>query len=196
MIKGVIDGRIIFLCLVLCYLCSFPVYANQYVLGEGFSSYREDDDSEAVASDSDGIMLLSDYTDVYDGAISTSVASYFKGIVSRFSPATHYVLFREGDYTYRLVYGEDLSVSGSSFSGSGLLYIQYNSRYGTVVNGIEGDFSLSVSSYTCYTDLDSMYPVLVEGVPQVEGRALLFVLVLWLLYDIIKTFFAAGHMRY
>ena len=152
-----------------------------------------DADGYEVATYSDAyIMPLASYGDVYDGTISSTVTNYMKGIVCRFSPSTHYVLFRASQYTYRLVYGKDLMVDGSTFSGSELDYIAYDSRYYTVTEGYEGDFSLDVSSYMVYTDLESMYPVLYEGVSGNEGKALLFCSCVMLLFDIVKAFFSSG----
>lgn len=153
--------------------------------------------SRSLATDSDAdIMPLSSYNDVYDGSISSSVVAYMKGIVSRFSPSCHYVLFRESQYIYRLVYGNDLQISNSVFTGSDLKYIRYDTRNYIVTEGLEGDFSLNVRSYTVYTDLESMYPVLYEGVTKNEGRAILFGVTVMLLFDVVKAFFSFGKSRY
>ena len=183
-------------CMVMCGLYAISSYASEYVLGS--SDFENDTQvSEwSLATDSNAdIMLLSTYSDVYDGTISSTVITYMKGIVCRFSPSIHYVLFREGQYLYRLVYGESLEVDGSNFTGTDLKYITYDSRYYTIAEGDEGDFSLDVSSYMVYTDLESMYPVLYEGVSRNEGQALLFCAVVMLLFDIVKAFFSTGRHR-
>lgn len=191
----------------MCSLYAISSYASEYVLdSSGFEnsssvsawSLASDSDAEeiGIASNSNAdIMPLASYGDVYEGSISSTVTNYMKGIVCRFSPSTHYVLFREGQYAYRLVYGENLEVDGSTFSGTDLKYIAYDSRYYTVSEGDEGDFALDVSSYTVYTDLESMYPVLYEGVSRNEGQALLFCAVVMLLFDIVKAFFGTGRHR-
>lgn len=208
MYKGGKYGLVILSCLVMCYLCVIPCYANQYVLDQSITenspavyswSLATDSDADIMflATDSDaGIMPLSSYNDVYDGSISSSVVTYMKGIVSRFSPSVHYVLFRESQHIYRLVYGGDLQVNNSVFTGSDLKYIRYDTRNYIVSEGYEGDFSLNVSSYTVYTDLESMYPVLYEGVTKNEGRAILFGVTVMLLFDVVKAFFGSGKSRY
>lgn len=175
-------------CVGLCCLFPVQVRAAEYVLdSENFENFEE------VASDSDAlIMPLASYGDVYDGSISSTVLTYMKGIVVRFSPTVHYVLFRESQYVYRLVYGENLEVSGSTFAGADCRFVRYDSRYYTVSEGYEGDFRLNVSSYTVYTDLESMYPVLYEGVSGNAGYSILFVVTILLLFDIIKAFFSSG----
>lgn len=169
-------------------MCSIPCYAADW----SFAS----DSNALLATDSDAeIMPLASYSDVYEGTISSTVTNYMKGIVCRFSPADHYVLFRSGQYSYRLVYGKDLVINGSVFSGSDLDYIAYDTRYYSVTSGYEGDFSLNVSNYMVYTDLESMYPVLYEGVTGFESKAILFGVCMLLLFDVCKAFFGSRRSR-
>lgn len=184
-------------CLVLCAVCPVSSYAADYVLDTGYDSASASDIEDVfLASDSNAIMPYGSYSDVYEGSISTTVTTYMRGIVSRFSPAVHYVLFRQSQYTYRLVYGKNLSVSGSRFTGTECDYVLYDSRYSQVSSGAEGDFSLNANSYMVYTDLESMYPVLSEGVSKNEGRALLFCFVVYFLYTVCKVFFSVGRRSY
>lgn len=156
-------------------------------------------DSEATpstASQADRVAIapMSSYGSPYDGSISSSVLTYFKGMVEKLPPDVHYVLFRSSQYEYRLVYGSGLELSGNRFSGSGMKYITYETRYSTMSNGNEGNFSLTVGSYLVYSDLGDYYPVLVEGVKSYEFKALLFVAVVALLLVFYKAFFSPGRI--
>lgn len=190
-------GLVLLFSMVMYSLYIIPSYASEYVLDSGIIEDSPSVSAWSLETDSDaGIMLLSAYNDVYDGTISSTVVTYMKGIVARFSPSVHYVLFRESQYGYRLVYGKDLSVSGNVFTGTDCNYVYYDSRHYTVTEGYEGSFSLNVSSYTVYTDLPSMYPMLYEGVFGNVGKAVLFCLIVMLLFDIIKAFFSNGRYSF
>ena len=186
-------GLALLFSMVMYSLYIIPCYAGEYVLDSGIIEDGPSVSAWSLETDSNSdIMLFSAYNDVYDGSISNTVVTYMKGIVARFSPSVHYVLFRESQYRYRLVYGKDLSVSGNVFTGTDCNYVYYDSRNYTVTEGYEGNFSLNVSSYTVYTDLPSMYPMLYEGVSGNVGKAALFCFVVMFLFDIIKAFFSNG----
>lgn len=142
-----------------------------------------------------GIMLLSNYSGVYDGTMSSTYVNYARDTVSKFTPGEHYVFFRPSQYKYRLVYGSDLELSGSVFTGTALQYIEYDSRYYTVSYGVEGDFSLTTNGYLVYTDLQGLFPTLDSGVRNYEFKTLLFVAVVYLLYLIAHSFFSVGKYR-
>lgn len=175
--------------LVLCALYVFPSWAAVYVLDPASAPEGLE---VGPASPSDAIVPFSSYPGVYDGSMSTSVVSYMRGIAARFRPGTHYVLFRQSQYVYRLVYGSDLEVSGFRFLGTGLDYITYDTRYYAIDEGHEGDFSLIVNNNMVYTDLESMYPVLIEGGSVYIDYAILFCLTALLLYLVCKQFFSTG----
>lgn len=145
------------------------------------------------------IMPMAVYPNVDDGSMSTSIVQYFKDIVVKLPYGTKYVLFRESDYSYRLVYGKDLDVSGTRFTGTGLDYVRYyrtssNSVY-YFATGHEGDFSLSTGGMLVYSNVGGMYPVLIGGVYTYEIQTVLFVLVLTLLLAVCKSFFSTGRYR-
>lgn len=157
--------------------------------------------SEASPS-SAGPSLLSSYPDVYDGSISTTQLNYFAGIVQRFSPGMHYVLFRQSRYGYRLVYGKELSYLNGVFmapaqdvEGQETSYIYYDTEYNRVSDGVEGAFRLTPLSYPVYTDLNSKYPVL-EGGRIYEKQAVLFVLVVMWLTGILSGFFIPSRWKW
>lgn len=104
------------------------------------------------------IMLLSSYTPYDTGSMSTSVVTYMGDVVPKLG-AVHYVLFRSGQYTYRLYYSEDMVYDAFSFSAGDAQYIEYDTRYYTWSTGSETNFTLSAGDYLVYSDLGG-YPML------------------------------------
>lgn len=162
--------------------------------------------SEVVASDSDAIPdwatwsnadlytgpgVYSSYGSVYDGSISTTILQYFKDVAYRLPVGTDYVFWRNGQYDYRLVYG-DIIMNGNNFSGSSCNYYSYNSNNATFNGGLEGNFSLNTGGRLVYTSLAGKYPALIQGVNSNALDALLFVAVLGLLLGIVRTFYQPG----
>ena len=141
------------------------------------------------------IQVMSSYSGVYDGSISTSVLTYFRGMTEKLPPSSHYVLFRQSQYIYRLVYGENLVCNGNRFTGTDMMYITYDTRDYVLSSGNEGTFSLSAGSYIVYSDIGDIYPVLVEGVKNYEFKALLFLCTMYLLFVIVRSFFNVGGYR-
>lgn len=136
--------------------------------------------------------------------ISTSVLQYFKDMAVKLPYGTDYVFFRVNDYEYRLVYGSDLKYSNGVFTGSGMCYIKYYRQSSSsyyydwmLASGSEGDFSLTPNGYMVYTNLSDadLYPTMSGGVYSYETYAVLFVLVLTLLFNIIHAFFFLGKYR-
>lgn len=158
---------------------------------------------EMLASPSDAtpssatynIQVMSSYSGVYDGSISTSVLTYFRGMTEKLSPSSHYVLFRQSQYIYRLVYGENLVCNGNRFTGTDMMYITYDTRDYVLSSGNEGSFSLNAGNYIVYSDIGDIYPVLVEGVKNYEFKALLFLCTMYLLFVIVRSFFNVGGYR-
>lgn len=168
-------GFLILLCLALCALCSLPALAAEWVLDP---VYLEDDHSSdhlqdfaiasgsnALASGSDadyGIMPLSGHTPYDNGSISSTIVNYMSDVIPKLGNV-HYVLFRSGQYQYRIYYGRDLSYSGSGrFASAEADYIVYDSRYYTWDSGTETYFSLDAGSVMVYSDLGE-YPMLSSG---------------------------------
>ena len=105
---------------------------------------------------------MSSYSGVYDGSISTSVLPYFRGMTEKLSPSSHYVLFRQSQYIYLLVYGENLVCNGNRFTGTDMMYITYDTRDYVLSSGTEGGFSLNVGSYIVYSDIGDIYLSLIH----------------------------------
>lgn len=126
--------------------------------------------------------------DTYDGSISTSVVTYMTDVLPKLGNVS-YVLFRSGQYDYRLVYAEEMEYSDGYFSADDADYIAYDSRYYTFSEGSEGRFSLTVSDYMVYSDLGP-YPALASDSVYVLVVAMMVaVLLLW---GIVKTFFSSS----
>lgn len=157
----------------------------------GSASPSEASSSEAVLYSDSGPALLSSYSTVYEGGIGTTILSYFQGIVEKLPYDTHYVLFRQDRYYYRLVYSPDLVYENGVFSApsDGCQYVRYYSYDSTVSSGNEGSFSLDVGNYTVYSDLDSPYPVLIQGVKNYEFKALIFSIVALFLFIVLRDIF-------
>ncbi len=160
------------------------------VLASGGNARR----SRNIASPSN-ISVRSAYSDVYDGSMSTSVIQYFKDIVSKLPPGNDYVLFRQSQYVYRLVYSDNLELSGSVFTASDASYVAYDTRYYTFSEGDEGSFRLTPSSYLVYTSLSGMYPTLDSGVRNYEFKTLLFMLGFCIVFDMVHSFLFVGRYR-
>lgn len=175
-----------------------PAPVSGEVNDSDFETWQEMLASPSEASPSSAtynIQVMSSYSGVYDGSISTSVLTYFRGMTEKLPPSSHYVLFRQSQYIYRLVYGENLVCNGNRFTGTDMMYITYDTRDYVLSSGNEGTFSLSAGSYIVYSDIGDIYPVLVEGVKNYEFKTLLFLCTMYLLFVIVRSFFNVGGYR-
>ena len=195
-------GFIILCCLVLCNVHPLPVLAVERILGEVYLEdvYQEADlEDYAVASGSDasgsnadyGIMLLSDHDPYDNGSISTSVVTYMSDVIPKLGNV-HYVLFRNGQYDYRLYYSKNLEYDGNSgFSASEAQYIAYDSRYYTWSSGLERDFGLRPGSVMVYSDLGP-YPMLSSG--ETSTWLLVALGAVYFLFVLFRSFFSPPKM--
>lgn len=187
-------------CLVLYSVHPVQGYAQIWILDKENYQDTEVPDDFQIATDSDaGIALLSSYSQPYDGSISTTYTTYFRGVVEKLPPASHYVLFRSDQYSYRLVYSDSMTYENGRFAADSAQYVNYyvgnyNSR-SQVTSGGEGAFSLSPNGYPVYSDLSELYPVLSEGVKDYEFKTLLFCVVLFLLFAVVRSFFSPGRFK-
>ena len=133
--------------------------------------------------------LYSNYTP-YDSSISTAVILYMSDALPKIGNVS-YVLFRSGQYSYRLVYADDLQCDGNVFTSVDADYIAYDSRYYTWDSGSEGAFTLRADSYIVYSDLGG-YPVLARD--SLYLYAVLFLGVLFLLFTIYRSLFSPGRV--
>lgn len=131
------------------------------------------------------VSLYSDFT-AFNGAISSTYLELFKGFLPKLTYKQHYVLFRESQYVYSFIFGDDLQFNGSSFSGSDLTRIYFNAySNGTFGHSYESSFSLSPGVAVVYTDLGTYYPSLSTDIGsnliQIKWMALIAILALWMI---------------
>lgn len=135
------------------------------------------DNGNAVAvSDLDAIAVQSVNGSVYPGTWSGSILDYFSGVM-RQNPGKHYVAFRSSQYSYFLFYGDDLTFTDGTVSGSGD-YVQYNYNNNNYVVIRGNDYvNVNISSGVVYTDLNPSYAAL-DGASEITLQTVLLVSVL------------------
>ena len=135
------------------------------------------DNGNAVAvSDLDAIAVQAVNSSVYPGTWSGSILDYFSGVM-RQNPGKHYVAFRNSQYSYFLFYGDDLTFTDGTVSGSGD-YVQYNYNNNNYVVTRGNDYvNIDISSGVVYTDLNSAYGAL-DGASEITLQTVLLVSVL------------------
>lgn len=154
-----------------------------------YNSYLEENQSEpenpiiaydngnAVAvSDLDAIAVQAANSSVYPGTWSGSILDYFSGVM-RQNPGKHYVAFRNSQYSYFLFYGDDLTFTDGTVSGSGD-YVKYNYDNNNYVVTRGNDYvNVNISSGVVYTDLNPSYAAL-DGASEITLQTVLLVSVL------------------
>jgi hypothetical protein len=135
------------------------------------------DNGNAVAvSDLDAIAVQAANSSVYPGTWSGSILDYFSGVM-RQNPGKHYVAFRNSQYSYFLFYGDDLTFTDGTVSGSGD-YVQYNYSNNNYVVTRGNDYvNVNISSGVVYTDLNPSYAAL-DGASEITLQTVLLVSVL------------------
>lgn len=171
----------------------------------------EDGDDVTVASSStakrshsvtyNNVSVQNSYVPDND-TINTTYLQYFKDMLVKLPYGTKYVFFRVNDYEYRLVYGKQLTYENGVFTGSDMSYIRYyrqssgNYYYDWLFSsGSEGDFKLTPNGYLVYSNVGDFYPSMNGGAYSYEIYAIVFVLVLSLLFNIVHSFFFVGKYR-
>lgn len=135
------------------------------------------DNGNAVSvSDLDAIAVQAVNSSVYPGTWSGSILDYFSGVM-RQNPGKHYVAFRNSQYSYFLFYGDDLTFTDGTVSGSGD-YVQYNYNNNNYVVTRGNDYvNVNISSGVVYTDLNPSYAAL-DGASEITLQTVLLVSVL------------------
>lgn len=135
------------------------------------------DNGNAVAvSDLDAIAVQAANSSVYPGTWSGSILDYFSGVM-RQNPGKHYVAFRNSQYSYFLFYGDDLTFTDGTVSGSGD-YVQYNYNNNNYVVTRGNDYvNVNISSGVVYTDLNPSYAAL-DGASEITLQTVLLVSIL------------------
>lgn len=94
------------------------------------------------------------------GSINSTAYTYLSGVVKSLPVNTDYVLYKSGDYTTTLIYG-DLEHSGNSITSSSITEVVYNQRgknsgnsyYPTVTKSTKNNYTLTVTNDTIYSNL-------------------------------------------
>lgn len=133
-----------------------------------------------------------------DGTVNTTALSYFTGVVDKLPANTDYVIYKSGDYTTNLVYGE-LILDSDTFTSTNCTLLVYNQRgkaYGNNMNqyyptftetSLSG-FQLSVtSSSILYSNLGN-YSALGETQKDTWTYILWSVIILIFLFVVYKHF--------
>lgn len=135
-----------------------------------------DNGNPVAVSDLDAIAVQAANSSVYPGTWSGSILDYFSGVM-RQNPGKHYVAFRNSQYSYFLFYGDDLTFTGGTVSGSGD-YVQYNYNNNNYVVTRGNDYvNVNISSGVVYTDLNPSYAAL-DGASEITLQTVLLVSVL------------------
>lgn len=131
-------------------------------------------------------------TGSYPGTISDTYLSYFRGIVQKLNWKEHYVVYRSGQYSYTMVYGEEVALDGSRFTGTGnVVNIHRNTSSSSsdwYVSYSTDSIALSAGSLFVYSDLGD-YPELKEGGTSLEFAALLFAVGFAVVYSVCHDIF-------
>ena len=135
-----------------------------------------DNGNPVALSDLDAIAVQAVNSSVYPGTWSGSILDYFSGVM-RQNPGKHYVAFRNSQYSYFLFYGDDLTFTDGTVSGSGD-YVQYNYNNNNYVVTRGNDYvNVNISSGVVYTDLNPSYAAL-DGASEITLQTVLLVSVL------------------
>lgn len=94
----------------------------------------------------------------YNGSFNSTAYNYFESIIIKNS-GVNYVAFRGSQYNYYLFYGDNLTLNGSTFSGSGLTSVLYRTQSGDNTVTVTKNDSLSINSGTAfiYSNLGDNY---------------------------------------
>lgn len=145
------------------------------------------------------IPVTMSLTSGYPGTISDAYLEYFAGIAQKLKWNEHYVVYRSGQYSYTMAYGEEISLEGSRFAGTGNVVTIYrdssSSSSNYYVSHTSDSVSLSAGTLFVYSDL-GMFPGLVKGVSRYEGMALLFAFCVAFLTAVLTGVFRAVGYRF
>lgn len=155
---------------------SYNVYLEENQSEPENSIIAYDNGNAVAVSDLDAIAVQAVNSSVYPGTWSGSILDYFSGVM-RQNPGKHYVAFRNSQYSYFLFYGDDLTFTDGTVSGSGD-YVQYNYNNNNYVVTRGNDYvNVNISSGVVYTDLNPSYAAL-DGVSEITLQTVLLVSVL------------------
>lgn len=130
--------------------------------------------------------------DTYYGVIPSNYLELFRGLAVKLGFKEHYVCARTGQYDYIFAHGDDLSLSGNVFTGSGVdVYTYHTNNNGYFTLQHQGSFTLNGNSYVVYSDLGSNYPSLLDS-SDVYVRVVFLLLGIVVIGYFINSFFGKG----
>lgn len=140
-----------------------PLINSSIARGADFKVWEGEGLSEDLES---GIELYSSHSVTSDYGVGTSNINIFGPLAGKLPIGTHYVYWRDGQYTYRLAYSPEMSVSGTRFSSPSVILATYqtNTGYGSQATWTvsqDTNFSLNAGNYLVWSDLGD-YPQLVD----------------------------------
>lgn len=108
-----------------------------------------------------------------DYGVGTTNTAIFSGVVSGLPLGVNYVYWRDGRYDYCLAYGLDLALSGTTFGGSDVSVITYNTyapdgQQATFTSRVEPNFTLNTNTWLVWSNLGN-YPRLERRYERYEG---------------------------
>ena len=132
--------------------------------------------------------------------VGTSNISIFGPIASKLPYGTHYVYWREGQYTYCFAYSGTISFENGRFFGQDVTVITYetNNSYNsqaTFTTAQESNFTLSPGNYLVWSDLGN-YPTLYERGGEDYAKTACIILASFGLYYLWHHMWADIRQRY
>lgn len=148
-------------------LPSDSVYWDGYIYDDSLleeEDYFEPSPSpDFLVDDDNGVIPYASY-DTYYGSIGTTYLEYMRGFLPKLGFRDHYVGARVSQYTYIFAYGENLSWTGSLFTGRDVMVITWNTQNnGSFSYGYQSAFNINPGSFLVYSDLTDFYPSLADS---------------------------------
>lgn len=134
-------------------------------------------DNSVISDESGSLEFLSETSPWAaingDYSVGTSHIAIFSGVVSGLPLGVNYVYWREGRYDYCLAYGRDLALSGTTFRGSDVSVVTYDTyapdgQQPTFTSRVEPNFTLNANSWLVWSNLGD-YPRLERRYERYEG---------------------------
>lgn len=124
------------------------------------------------------IVVYADTGAAY-GTISETYLNYLTGVVEKLDYDNHYVIWKSGDYSYSLAYGEDMEIVGTLISGYDLDCVRiyrdsstYNSNWYTEFTTLN-NLELDTLRLFAYSDLGNL-PTVKRGLSSLESSMVIF----------------------
>lgn len=148
-------------------------------------------EGEGVDEDPEsGIELFSSHSITSNYGVGTTNINLFGPLAAKLPYGTHYVYWRDGQYTYRLAYSPEISLSGNRFSSSSVTLVTYQTSttsgsQATWTTSTDTNFSLNAGSYLVWSDLGD-YPQLVDRSVRDYVHAAVIGLVVLFVFDLLR----------